>query len=127
MDINEEIDRLYATLPHIKCQRLCQDACGPILMSKAESERIAERIGRTPKDTKDLSCPMLSLMGSCTIYDIRPAICRIYGLTKSLQCQFGCTPERWLDEAEARLLLRQIHKLSNTTGELKPEVGPWLK
>ena len=127
MDINEEIDRLYATLPHIQCQRRCQNSCGPILMSKAESDRIAERIGRTPRDTKDLSCPMLSLMGSCTIYDIRPAICRIYALTKSLQCQFGCTPERWLDDTEARRLLRRIHQLSNPTGASTPEFGPWLK
>ena len=127
MDITEEIDRLYATLPHIKCQRRCQKYCGLILMSKAESDRIAERIGRTPKDTQNLSCPMLSLMGNCKIYDIRPAICRLYGLTKSLQCQFGCTPERWLDDAEARHLLREIHKLSDPTGALMPEVGPWLK
>ena len=130
MDITEEIDRLYASLPHIDCQRRCQNACGPILMSKAESDRIADRIGRTPKDTedtKDLSCPMLSLMGNCTIYDIRPAICRLYGLTKLLQCQFGCTPERWLDDTEARHLLRQIHKLSDPTGIWAPAAGPWLK
>ena len=91
MDTTEEIDRLYAMLPHIECQRRCQKACGPILMSQAESDRIAERIGRMPKDTKDLSCPMLSPMGNCTIYDIRPAICRLYGLTKALRCRFGCT------------------------------------
>ena len=127
MDITEEIDRLYATLPHIECQRRCQKACGPILMSKAEADRIAERIGRTPKDTNDLSCPMLSIMGSCTIYDIRPAICRIYGLTKSLQCQFGCTPEHWLEDAEAHRLLRRIHKLSDPNGTLTPEFGPWLQ
>lgn len=127
MDITEEIDRLYATLPHIECQRRCQKYCGPILMSKAESDRIAERIGRTPQDNEDLSCPMLSLMGNCKIYDIRPAICRIYGLTKSLRCQFGCTPERWLDDAEARRMLRKIHKLSDPNGAWTPEVGPWLK
>ena len=127
MSIAEEIERLYATLPHIDCQRRCQNACGPILMIKAESDRIAEHIGRTPRDTRDLSCPMLSLMGSCTIYDIRPAICRIYSLTKSLQCQFGCTPEHWLEDAEARQLLRRIHKLSDPNGALTPAFGPWLQ
>lgn len=127
MNINEEIDLLYATLPHIECQRRCQKYCGIILMSKAESDRIAKRIGRAPQHTNDLSCPMLSLMGNCTIYDIRPAICRIYGLTKSLQCEFGCTPDRWLDDQEASILVRQIHKLSNPSGALTPEVGPWLK
>lgn len=109
MDIEKEIQRIYSILPSIKCKRLSQESCGPILMSKAESDRIAERI--VPKASGDLTCPMLSIMGNCTIYDIRPAICRIYGLTRTLSCPHGCIPDRWLTDAEAQYVLAQLNAL----------------
>ena len=125
MDITRQLERLYATLPHIDCQRRCQSSCGPILMSRAESDRIAARVGRTPRTKADLQCPMLSIMGACSIYDIRPTICRIYGLTESLACQFGCVPDRWLDEDEARRFLLRIQKLGATHGPASPHFPPW--
>ena len=113
--IADKIDQLYATLPDIKCKRRCQAACGPIMMSKAEANRIKERLQRPVKPNSDLSCPMLSIMGSCTIYDIRPMICRLYGLANTLQCEHGCVPKRWLEDTEAKLLLQQLNDLSGTT------------
>ena len=117
MNIYEQIDSLYARLPHIHCQRKCQPACGPIMMSPAEWRRIAERVGQTPQPNKDLTCPLLSIMGNCSVYDIRPAICRIYGLTQALSCPAGCVPERWIDDREAFELLQAIRRI---TGEHQP-------
>ena len=126
-DLHEQLDRLYQTLPAIQCRRKCQRACGPIMMSEAESERIAERVGRQTKETGDLSCPMLSLMGQCSIYDIRPAICRIYGLTQALRCEFGCVPERWLSDAESSAFLRKVMRLGTQSKQSVLAVGPWVR
>ena len=35
-------------------------------------------------------------------------------------------PDHWLDEAEARQMLRRIHQLSDHNGAIKPTLGPWL-
>ena len=126
-DLHEQLDHLYQTLPAIQCRRKCQRACGPIMMSEAESERIAERVGRQTKETRDLSCPMLSIMGHCSIYDIRPAICRIYGLTPALRCEFGCVPERWLSDAESSAFLRRVMRLGAQNRRSGLAVGPWVR
>ena len=43
-------------------------------------------------------CPLLK-DGACSVYDRRPAICRLWGLTEELRCPFGCEPEeRWTDK-----------------------------
>lgn len=43
MTAYEELDALYATLPTIKCKGLCQDYCGPIMISKIEARRLEEK------------------------------------------------------------------------------------
>lgn len=111
-ELIEQIDALYATLPEVKCQRRCQDSCGPVMMSGLEWLRIIDRLGKTPQPQPDLSCPMLSIMGNCSVYDIRPAVCRLYGVTKALQCAHGCVPEQWLDEERAREILNQLHRIT---------------
>jgi len=37
-------------------------------------------------------------------------ICRLWGLTKSMACPFGCVPERWLTEDEAHALLAKAEE-----------------
>ena len=125
----EELDRIYATLPSIECKRLCQRSCGPLLMAQAEHDRIKDHLGPAFKrvQPQDLACPMLDPMGNCSIYRVRPAICRLYGLTEMLRCEHGCEPERWLSEDEARLLLRRISRLTDKSGRLVSVVGPWLR
>ena len=104
-----ELDRAYASLPRLNCQRKCQAACGPIVFSGEERERIERRMG-TAWRALSLQCPMLTPSGACAIYDIRPMICRLWGLTKSMACPFGCVPERWLTEDEAHALLAKAEE-----------------
>ena len=105
-------DELYQWLPPMECQRLCQESCGPILMSKVEWERICTRLGFTPNGNRALTCPMLK-GGQCTVYDIRPLICRLWGLVKKMACPNGCIPSRWLSDAEARLFLTLADQIGN--------------
>lgn len=57
---------------------------------------------------RGLRCSMLNEDGSCDAYAVRPTICRLFGVVKDrLECPHGCTPERWLDDDESRVLLER--------------------
>lgn len=99
------LDQIYAEIPAIpNCDGSCAEACGPIAMFKAEWERVKRSAGRTPKLRPGaLTCPMLSPTGRCTVYTVRPYICRLWGTTPALRCpRRECEPERWLSTAQAR-------------------------
>ena len=112
-DAVQALETLYAALPRITCQRQCQEACGPVLMSRVEWLRVL----RHPRGRKtmqaDLTCPMLR-DGGCAVYQIRPLICRLYGLMEDprMRCPFGCVPERWVSDDEARAWLEEAQGIS---------------
>lgn len=107
---------IYARLPRLECWRLCQEACGPIAMFRPEWDRLVEFLMYEPKPTPDqvrrLRCPLLDeASGRCTVYSIRPMICRLFGLVERMRCPFGCVPERWLSDQEARDLMDQVDRI----------------
>lgn len=108
------IDEILADLPRIDCQRKCQEACGPVMMSRLEWKRICQRLGAAPAALPDLTCPMLGKDGLCSVYAVRPTICRLFGLVKKMACPFGCQPERWLTDEEACRVLGKIDALGNS-------------
>jgi len=72
-------------------------------MSRLEMKRICERTGKTEDEldfmtvlaSEDQICPLLDRQTHrCTVYDIRPAICKVFGasLHKRLVCPHGCAP-----------------------------------
>lgn len=115
MTLNDEIKAIYAELPAIECQRECWRACGPIAMSHAEADQVSAHIAefplRLPMEGNDNLCPALSLLGNCMIYEVRPLICRLYGLVQVLHCPHGCLPEQWVSNREARNLMERLESL----------------
>jgi hypothetical protein len=101
------VDALYATLPEMKCQGLCSDSCGPVGMSIRERARIIERARKPITCGAYASCSLLTDDRKCSVYDIRPMICRLWGLVASMPCPYGCRPEGGLlpDSEGARLLV----------------------
>jgi Fe-S-cluster containining protein len=100
--IAAKLDALYGQLPAIDCRGLCVDSCGPIPAGHAERERMERAHGRplhaTPvrtviDGTLELchECSMLE-DGRCVAYDIRPMICRLWGIVANLKCPYGCVP-----------------------------------
>lgn len=111
------LDRLYAELPTIACQRKCESSCGPILMSRIEDERITKKLGYEPVMTLDptnprsFRCPMLR-DGLCAVYAIRPMLCRLWGIVETLPCPWGCKPEpRYLSHREGLVMLKRAEEL----------------
>jgi Fe-S-cluster containining protein len=117
-----QLDDLYAQLPSIACRGLCQEACGPIEMSILEAERIEIRYGKTI-EAPCLTCSALGPMGTCTVYDARPLICRLWGLTESMACPHGCKPEGgYLSDDEARRLINRSVQIGGEPASWRQKV-----
>ena len=106
------IDSIYALIPDVGCQGLCQDYCGPLFMSKAEQRRIIRRTGRPISfDPGSLRCDRLSMFGRCTVYRDRPAICRLWAAVDDIPCPWGCKPEKPLSAVEGGNILKELEAL----------------
>ena len=64
----------------------------------------------------DYACPAL-VDGACTVYEIRPTICRLWGATRSMPCPHGCTPDDALTKDDSRRLL---HEAADAGGGMVP-------
>jgi Fe-S-cluster containining protein len=126
------LEEIYAEIPKIPdCDGRCAAACGPIAMFKGEWERIKRSAGRTPKMPKgSLVCPLLSPTGKCTVYTVRPYVCRTWGVTRALACPHGCQPERWLTAAQCKDIYDRIEaiagpEIAGPIGGLHDTVALW--
>jgi len=127
------IDAVYASLPKLECQRKCMACCQTFGMTGIELKRLQAVVG--PLKTRKTrcytenpltfrgvligvqevlhcrTCPMLQ-GDTCSVYAIRPLVCRIWGLTERTRCSFGCVPERWLTDEEAYAIAIRVQQLS---------------
>lgn len=128
--MSTKLERIYNSLPDIQCKRLCARACVVIPVTKLEREHMVEKLGRDPfpyfedfargyvgakrlgfnPDLSCIKCPNLNEKNECSIHLIRPLICRLFGLVKKLRCPYGCVPERWVSDKEAKRLFAKIGK-----------------
>lgn len=115
---DRELDALYATLPRLDCQGHCHDSCGPIQMSVRERARIVQRAREPVTCGAGASCSMLDGGRRCRVYDIRPMICRLWGLVKALPCPYGCRPEGGLlSDADGMRLLVEAERIGGSEGD----------
>ena len=112
--MDRALDEVYKEIPDmVDCKGECMDSCGPIAMFKGEWDRVKRAARYTPHLPKgSLVCPLLSPTGRCTVYSVRPYICRLWGATPVLRCPRGCKPERWLTTSEARDIHRRIAEIA---------------
>jgi Fe-S-cluster containining protein len=108
-----QLEVLYKTLPTIKCQGLCHEACGPIAMSKVEFVRITRETNSTPEVDEVGTCSLLKDK-RCSVYSIRPMICRLWGLVEDLACPFGCVPSRVLTKQESYNFLSKVVEITGS-------------
>jgi Fe-S-cluster containining protein len=106
-DAEKEAKRwaLYEELPSVECKGYCYREC------KAEIPIFAGEAERLPQFTTAQGqwCPFLDLQTKrCTVHQIRPGICRLYGVTEGLPCRWGCKPDHWLSVAEGGRWIRRL-------------------
>jgi Fe-S-cluster containining protein len=123
-----ELQKLYDQVPPMTCKGKCTKACGMIPLERIELEEIKRRLGRRFQEkwirngeafgvefmlrTDDFECPML-VNGRCSVYDIRPMICRLYGIAEGMPCGHDCACIRAMSDAESKALLHKVEKLSD--------------
>lgn len=131
MSLEEEFRALVDSLPSVKCKRLCARHCRSVPVSPAELlllTRLRKQQGKVEirtleipeqfplrylfKQEGDPTCPLLQF-DECTVYELRPLICRFYGIVDSMKCSHGCVPSRWVSHNEADALYKKMADLTN--------------
>lgn len=111
------LDAAHATIPSANCKGMCVECCGPVFMTRLEWDRITARVGKrpapTPEQREKLECPMLK-DGRCSVYDIRPTVCRLWGVEPSMPCPFGCKPDREFTAADGHAVMQEVEAVSRT-------------
>lgn len=106
------LEALYAELPALNCRQLCGAWCGPIKVGPTEWPRMVAAFGSEPSARSlvvSMRCPFLASGHSCSVYPVRPLICRLWGMVEGVMaCPHGCTPSRWLTADEAWALLAKV-------------------
>lgn len=98
-----DLRELYAAIPDVACKGLCHDQCTIVPIAPAERTAIESHTGRRVKmlpmvkpllmrpADDGLTCRYLK-RARCSIYEVRPMICRLYGAAEGLACPHGCRP-----------------------------------
>ena len=101
-----DLEDLYRLIPDFLCTPGCHECCrsfGVPSRTRLEEERIqcfmAER-EMAIAAVKGTTCPHLVIGGGCSIYAVRPLICRLYGTSTTYRCVAGVSPLRLLHEDE---------------------------
>jgi Fe-S-cluster containining protein len=111
------VEQIYAIIPKLDCQRKCRECCGPITVFGVEWDRMqAASLVSINKINHRAECPALS-GNSCSIYSVRPLICRLWGVVRAMRCPWGCEPERWLSDVEVDIMFRTLKRLSHSRTE----------
>jgi Fe-S-cluster containining protein len=100
-----EIEDLYKLIPSFHCKAGCIECCvdfGVPSRTHIEEERIMEYVrarGVRRGEATGLRCPYVTAAG-CTIYEVRPLICRLYGTSPNYLCRLRVQPVTLLHEDE---------------------------
>lgn len=116
---SEELRAVWAQIPDANCKGLCTSACGPVDGNLEERRLLKERGIRLRTHYavradilvgKDIEmCPAL-VLGSCTVYDVRPTVCRLWGAGPAMPCPWGCTPDDPLPvRRSTEIMLEAMH------------------
>lgn len=80
----------FPKLPVMQCDAGCGECCGIVLCKEGEYQKVieyAESNNITPVQ-QGVTCPWYQ-QGTCSVYPVRPGICRLFGHTESLDCKRG--------------------------------------
>lgn len=113
-EVLAQLQVLYAQLPALTCQGLCEHSCAEhIDASAAERTQLLQAGVDLDAPTPDGACPALTRtfgVGRCSVHAIRPTICRLWGTSEAMPCPHGCLPAggRISDAHAMRLMMSSL-------------------
>ena len=118
------LEEIYKQIPKSTCPPGCGKCCGLLFPSLKELQNINSWLkahGRpfVPfSQTEGLDCPYLAQDKTCSIYPVRPYLCRIMGVSEDtrLNCREGCKPcGKMLNRQTLSYLYTQIYLTGKET------------
>lgn len=120
------LEDVWAAIPRIECRKRCAGSCTVIPLHRVELVKLRTQAPkaeartyvvapevRVLTTTADGHCPLLRFK-ECTVYEVRPLICRLYGVAEGMSCVHGCKPERMLLREEAHVLMEAVHRIGGS-------------
>jgi Fe-S-cluster containining protein len=125
----DQVREIWAEIPVVHCIGKCWHDCTVVPASAAEERLILNRhgslrtIGQVTQELIDaahegkMHCGFLTEDHRCAIYDLRPSLCRMYGVVKGsngrvdMQCPHGCKPAFFLNNARADDILDRLEAI----------------
>ncbi len=123
--INKKLKKIYSKIPKINCHH-CHFCCGPIVwfepekiviedyMRKNKIKKVVWTLDEFKKN--DMKCPYL-FNDRCVIYDVRPIICRLFGVIQELKCEL-CDDVKLLTNNELDSIKKEFLDLIKETNGL---------
>lgn len=128
---DQQLDALYAELPELDCRGACWDSCGRINMTgleHARTERAGVSIPAGRLSDPPSVCPALTMLHQCSVYAVRPMICRLWGIVESMPCSAGCRPKDGrplLTDRQTYEYLARAHDIAGEPEAAEQFRRPW--
>ena len=109
---------IYKAIPTSTCPSNCGECCGMVYPSLAEITNIKTWLKLHHREytdfnqTEGLDCPYLKTDKSCSIYPVRPYLCRIMGVSSDwrLDCpKHQCISKAKLNYSQTSYLYKQVY------------------
>ena len=133
---SEQLQVVWAKIPDAHCQGLCASSCGPVDCSLEERRLLRERGIKLRSHVSvmlDLAagiepdmCPAL-VDGRCSVYEVRPTVCRLWGAGPAMPCPWGCEPDVPLTIRESAEILGESFGLTIPKGYPLPVIATQIE
>lgn len=119
----KELQVIYDSVPKMICENNCRDCCGMTRWFPVEAINIIDFLKAYDMKEKEAKsfldyCPYLDKESKCTIYPVRPIICRLFGSTDhtkikrgikvSMICPKDCKPKKYLTSQQSISMMNKI-------------------
>lgn len=126
------VEAIYESIPSLDCKK-CGECCGTITFSGIERLIIEEYVAKKGLSLESFTvtrnCPALDENNNCVIYQVRPMICRLYGVSEGLLCPY-VEPEVVIPKKLAWECIGFCYKVSkelDTIGRITDKTVRWHK
>ncbi|MDG6218225.1 MAG: YkgJ family cysteine cluster protein [Candidatus Thermoplasmatota archaeon] len=120
VEVVRRLNKIYEQIPSFECKH-CHKCSNPILWFKPEEINIRKYLKKnhltyltfSDEEFKEnqMRCPYLQ-KNRCSIYPVRPIVCRLQGTIKELHCPNNKTP--LLTETQYKKIIDELNNLNRS-------------